>query len=139
MLTRFGTNFNAIARYRMGTMLIWVGVLVWVPFITLMMLGQKLSLFWFLPFHLIGVIGGASLRRAARRALHLPQQAQNWLRIGGHGLIILGVLAWAPYFYAKLWLNLPVEAAQYLPFHLSGVISGIALLIIASRKKENGE
>ena len=51
--------FNtALARYRLGTLLLWLGILTWVPFIILRIVGEKPSLFWFLPFHLLGVIGG---------------------------------------------------------------------------------
>lgn len=46
-----------LARYRLGVFLIWVGVLSWAPFILLRIAGQKPSPLWFLPFHLLGVIG----------------------------------------------------------------------------------
>ena len=57
----------ALTRYRLGNMLIWLGVLTWVPFIVLRIAGEKPSLLWYLPFHLLGVIGGSRLRA------HSPQ------------------------------------------------------------------
>ncbi len=58
---------TTLARYRLGTVLIWLGIMTWVPFIILRMAGEKPSLFWYLPFHLIGVIGGSRLRATAQR------------------------------------------------------------------------
>ncbi|MBI2333480.1 MAG: hypothetical protein HYU84_15210, partial [Chloroflexi bacterium] len=55
--------FNAaLMRYRLGNVLIALGVLTWLPFIVLRIAGEKPSLFLYLPFHLLGVIGGARLR-----------------------------------------------------------------------------
>lgn len=53
MVTDEKISNTALARYRLGSALIWLGVTVWLPFIGLRLVGEKPSLFWFLPFHLI--------------------------------------------------------------------------------------
>lgn len=117
-----------LARYRLGTVLIWLGVITWVPFIVLRMAGEKPSLFLFLPFHLIGVISGARLRAIARKEMGALAPKKNLLRGLGHGLIYTGILVWAPYFYLKLIAPQPVNAMKFLPYHLAGVLSGILFL-----------
>lgn len=132
--------FNtALARYRFGTVLLWLGVLTWVPFIMLRLVGEKPSLFWFLPFHLIGVIGGSRLRANARKELDLPPGKVSPLRAIGHGLIYAGILVWVPYFYLKA-MTATVEVMNFLPYHLTGVLGGITLLVIHfwRTRRENG-
>ena len=116
-------------RYRLGTILIWVGVLTWLPFIVLRIAGETPSLFWYLPFHLLGVIGGARLRAYARKELGITPAKKSILQLLGHGMIILGILVWAPYFYLKI-IQQPVEVMNFLPYHLTGMLSGIILLAI---------
>ena len=58
MVTDEKISNAALTRYRLGNALIWLGVLTWLPFIVLRIAGEKPSLFWFLPFHLVGVVGG---------------------------------------------------------------------------------
>ncbi len=133
--------FNtALARYRLGSLLLWLGVLTWVPFIILRIVGEKPSLLWFLPFHLLGVIGGSRLRAIARKEMDLPPGKTNFLRVMAHGLIYAGILVWAPYFYLKATTGAPVEVMNFLPYHLTGVLTGIALLVInfwMTRKEVN--
>ena len=109
---------------RVGTILIWLGVLTWLPFIVLHVTGQNPSLFLFLPFHLLGVIGGARLRAMARPA---PLPKKNWRRRMAHFLILAGILVWVPYFYLKLVMHQTVDVTQYLPFHLLGIFGGLVL------------
>lgn len=124
--------FNAaLTRYRLGTALIWLGVLTWLPFIVLRIAGEKPSLLWYLPIHLLGVVGGSRIRSSARREMGVPLAKRSLLQTLGHGLIFLGILAWAPYFYLKIILQQPVEVMNYLPYHLTGVVSGIMLLVIS--------
>lgn len=120
-----------LARYRFGTVLIWVGVITWMPFIVLRIAGEKPSLFWFLPFHLIGVVGGSRLRAFARKEMGALAPKKNFLRVIGHGLIYTGILVWAPYFYLKLIVQQPVNVMNFLPFHLTGVLGGILFLGIS--------
>jgi hypothetical protein len=128
-----------LIRYRLGLALIWLGVLAWAPFVLLRISGEKPSLFWYLPFHLIGVIGGSRLRSVARRELGITPEPKNIWRILGHGLILTGVAVWVPYFYLKLIVQSPVNVMNYLPFHLTGIFGGITLLAIGhwvSKKRE---
>ena len=55
-----------LTRYRLGSALIWVGVLTWTPYIFLRVTGQVTSPFLFLLFHLVGVVGGSRLRSHVR-------------------------------------------------------------------------
>ena len=49
-------------RYRLGNVLIWLGALTWLPFIVLRIAGEKPSLFWYLPFHPLGVSWRSAFR-----------------------------------------------------------------------------
>ncbi|HEX9384706.1 MAG TPA: hypothetical protein VF918_00160 [Anaerolineales bacterium] len=131
---------TTLARYRLGTVLIWLGIMTWVPFIILRMAGEKPSLFWYLPFHLIGVIGGSRLRATARKEMDLPPRKMSLLRMIAHGLIYAGISVWVPYFYLKATTLAPVDVMNFLPYHLTGVFSGIILLVINfwMTRKENG-
>lgn len=123
--------FNAaLTRYRLGNTLIWLGVLTWLPFIVLRIAGEKPSLFWYLPFHLAGVIGGSRLRALARKELGMSLPQKNRMQTIGHGLIFAGILVWIPYFYLKIIAQQTVEAMDYLPYHLVGVLGGVAVLVV---------
>jgi hypothetical protein len=123
---------NAVLlRYRLGTILIWLGVLIWAPFIFLRAMGAKPPFLWFLPFHLLGVIGGSRLRSAARRELGVALPKKNALHSAGHLMILLGILVWAPYLYSKVVLGHPVEVMNYLPYHLIGVLGGVSLHLLS--------
>jgi hypothetical protein len=128
MVTEEKVSNVALARYRLGTVLVWLGVMTWAPFIVLRVAGEKPSLFLFLPFHLLGVIGGSRLRSLARNEMSALAPGKNILHIIGHGLIYLGILVWAPYFYLKLFAQQPVDVMNYLPYHLTGVLGGILVL-----------
>jgi hypothetical protein len=119
---------SAIIRYRAGLALIWLGVLAWLPFILLRASGYKPSLFWFLPFHLIGVIGGSRLRKNAREEIGMEAPKRNTYRTIGHSLIFMGIMAWGIYFYLKLVAGRFVEVGDFLPYHLIGIFGGIASL-----------
>lgn len=122
---------TVLLRYRLGTILIWLGVLAWAPFIFLRATGAKPPFLWFLPFHLLGVIGGSRLRSAARKELGLDSPRKNTLHTVGHLLILLGILVWVPYLYSKLVLVQSVEAMNYLPYHLTGVLGGVGLHVLS--------
>jgi len=115
-------------RYRIGLALIWLGVLTWLPLIVMRASGSQPSLFWFLPFHLIGVIGGSRLRAAARREMGADAPKRNAFCTIGHSLIFLGILVWGVYFYLKLVVGQPVDVGDFLPYHLTGIFGGIAFL-----------
>lgn len=131
---------TALIKYRLGVALLWLGVLTWLPFIVLRIAGEKPSLFWYLPFHLVGVVGGARVRASARRELNITPQKKNVLQLLGHGMILAGILVWAPYMYMKAVVHQPVEVMNFLPYHLTGVLGGISLLgisyLISRKNKE---
>lgn len=128
MVTDEKISSAALMRYRLGNALIWLGVLTWLPFIVVRIAGEKPSLFWYLPFHLAGVIGGSRLRAFARKEMGAPPPQKSRLRSLGHGLIFAGILVWAPYFYLKATQH-PVVVMDYLPFHLVGVLGGVVVLV----------
>jgi len=119
---------TALIRYRLGIALIWIGVLTWLPFIVMRANGIFPSIFWFLPFHLAGVIGGSRLRRSARREMGEDIPPKNVFRTIGHSLILLGISVWGIYFYMKITLGHTVDIGDFLPFHLTGIFSGIGFL-----------
>lgn len=131
MVTQEKLINNVVLRYRLGIVLVWLGVLTWVPFIFLRAIGEKPPFLVFLPFHLIGVIGGSRLRSVARKELGMLPSKKNILRMAGHGMILLGILVWAPYLYLKLVMGQSVEIMNFLPFHLTGVLGGVFLHILS--------
>jgi hypothetical protein len=88
-------------RYRLGSVFIWLGVLVWAPFIILRIMGEQPSMSLYLPIHLLGVMGGSRLRAFARKELGIPKPQKTRLQLLGHGVIWAGILVWAPYYYLK--------------------------------------
>ena len=122
---------HAMLRYRLGTLLVWIGVFSWVPFIFLRAVGEKPPILLFLPFHLIGVIGGSRLRALARKELDMAPPRKSILLIAGHIMIFLGILVWVPYFYLKLIGEQAVELMTYLPYHLAGVLGGVILHVLS--------
>jgi hypothetical protein len=122
---------NILLRYRLGTILIWLGVFTWAPFIFLRAIGETPPFLFFLPFHLIGVVGGARLRSLARKELGLNPPKRNVLHTAGHIMILLGIAVWIPYLYSKLVLGHPVEVMDYLPFHLTGVLGGVLVHLLS--------
>jgi hypothetical protein len=130
MVTQEKIISNTALRYRLGTVLIWLGVFAWLPFLFLRAIGEKPPFLLFLAFHLIGVVGGARLRSVARKKLGIPRLEKNLLSIAGHTIILLGILAWAPYLYIKIVLGRSVDVMNYLPYHLTGVFGGVLLHIL---------
>ncbi len=130
MVVEEKTTTWSLLRYRIGMVLIWFGVLTWLPFIVMRTNGSKPSLFWFLPFHLIGVIGGSRLRKKAREEMGAEAPKKNTYRTIGHSLIYLGILVWGVYFYLKLVTGQPVDVGDFLPYHLTGIFGGIVFLTV---------
>ena len=67
MLKAGNLTLNPAAVYRLGTLLVWLGVLVW-----------------------------ARLRRLARLAMDSQPEKKSLYRLVGHGMIFFGVLIWVP-------------------------------------------
>jgi hypothetical protein len=120
----------ALIRYRLGSVFIWLGVLVWAPFIILRIMGEQPSMSLYLPLHLLGVMGGSRLRAFARKGLGMPPPKKTRLQLLGHGVIWAGILVWAPYYYFMVVLGQPVDVMDYLPYHLIGVLGGIVFLMV---------
>jgi hypothetical protein len=117
----------AIDTRKTGTVLLILGVTAWIPFLLLVVLGRQPSIYPFLAVHLTGVIGGSRLRSLATPEKQRRPRRQVWGRV----LIILGVLAWLPWFYQTDLLGRDLQIAPYLALHLTGVLSGLALLLSA--------
>jgi hypothetical protein len=128
MVTEEKVSNAALARYRLGTVLVWIGIMTWAPFILLRSAGEKPSFFLFLPFHLLGVVSGSRLRSLARKEMGALVPKRNIFHLIGHGMIYIGILVWIPYFYLKLIVHQSVDVMNYLPYHLIGVLGGIAVL-----------
>jgi hypothetical protein len=120
----------ALMRYRAGNLLVWLGVLVWAPFILLRIMGEQPSMSLYLPLHLLGVMGGSRLRAFARKELGMPTPKKTRLQMLGHGLVWVGVLVWVPYYHLKVVAKQSVDLMDYLPYHLLGVLGGVALLTV---------
>lgn len=113
-----------------GTILTWVGVLAWAPFLALVALQRPVSIFPFLAAHLVGVLGGVWLRSNADRMQGLDNSRDTFgarRRLISKIMIYLGVLAWAPYFYLERVLGQDVVITPFLAAHLTGVLGGAAV------------
>ena len=110
---------------KLGAILIILGVSAWIPFLLLLALGREPAIYPFLAVHLIGVVGGGRLRARSRPAGQRRPRRQVWGRL----LIVLGVLAWLPWFYQKDLLGRDLAIAPYLVLHLAGVLSGLSVLL----------
>ena len=140
MVTKDDVFFAAETRFRLATVLIWVGVLAWVPFIVMRIIGYTPSIFWFLPFHLIGVVGGSRMKSMARREMGTDLHKKTRLRTLGHLLVFVGIFVWIVYFSLKLIFHVPVDVGQFLPYHLTAILSGITVLLVnflVQRQKPN--
>ena len=71
------------------------------------------------------------LRSLARKEMGALAPKKNLLRIIGHGMIYFGILVWAPYFYLKMFTQTSVDVMNFLPYHLTGILGGILLLVIS--------
>jgi hypothetical protein len=103
-----------------------MGVLAWVPFLYLIAIGQEPPIYPFLIVHLTGVIGGSRIRARYNPAGETKKPKRFVI---GRIMILLGVLAWAPYLYQTEVLEQSVEISPYLAMHLTGVLGGIILLL----------
>ena len=114
----------------LGNVLIWIGVLAWVPFFILIGNGGQVSVFPFLGAHLAGVLGGGWLRNTADRLEGLDKiesQRGRRRKLISKIMIYLGVLAWAPYFYFERVLGQDLDIGPFLAVHLTGILGGAAL------------
>jgi Na+/H+ antiporter NhaD/arsenite permease-like protein len=122
---------NPNQMYKLGTILVVLGVLVWAPFFALRIAGETPSIFIYLPFHLVGVIGGGSLRKVANHKLAKPKEDRNIFKWIAHILFVVSLLVWLPYYAQKL-MGSSVELTPYLTAHLIAVLSGTSIIIFGS-------
>lgn len=113
--------------HKYGTALLWAGVLVWVPYFLLRMVGESPSLLMYLPFHLLGVIGGARMRITANKQLGKPVEKRKGYKRVAHYIVIASLFIWIPYYALKL-SGRPVELTPFLIVHLIGIFSGTGLM-----------
>lgn len=114
----------------LGNVLIWIGVLAWIPFFILIGNGGQVSILPFLGAHLAGVFSGGWLRNTAGRLEGLDRiesQQGRRRKLISKVMIYLGVLAWAPYFYIEKVLGQDLAIGPFLAVHLTGVLGGAAL------------
>lgn len=132
---------TALMRYHVGNVLVWLGVLVWVPFIILRIFGEQPSMTLYLPLHLVGVMCGSRIRASARKELKMPSPRKSRLRSLGHLMMFAGILVWTPYYYLRVIAAKPVDVMNYLPYHLAGIFGGMILLgidYLVSRQDDVG-
>lgn len=118
-------------QHRFGTILIWAGVFIWAPYFILRLSGESPSLLVFLPFHLLGVIGGARMRTTANKQLGKPAEKRRGYRRIAHYILIASILVWIPY-YALMLFGRTVELTPFLIIHLIGIFSGIGLMVVGA-------
>lgn len=115
---------------KVGSILIWLGILSWVPYIILLSLNRDVSVLPFLAAHLTGVLGGNKIRsnteKQAEDNLSEPLKRRKKLSTI---LIYLGVAVWLPYIYLSSILQIETEIAPFLALHLTGVLGGAGLRI----------
>lgn len=119
--------------------LIAIGVLAWVPYFYQLGLGENPSFMPYLAVHLAGVLSGAWLRK--RSTPQIDEARGRGRKRAARALVILGVLAWAPYIYLNQVAGRPQPLAPYLTAHLIGVLGGSALrisLIVERYLRANG-
>ena len=120
--------------HKYGTLLLWAGVLVWVPFFILRMAGDSPSLMIFLPFHLVGVIGGSRLRKTANQQRGAPEAVRSGYKKVAHVLVIASLLVWVPY-YAFKFSGQAVDLNPFLTIHLTGIMGGTGLMALGGAVK----
>lgn len=105
----------------LGRALVVLGVAVWPVWAVLFLTGSAPNVGYALLAHLVLVIpGGMLVRRAAPRG---PRPARKRL---GDVLIVVGVLAWVPYFILREQ-GVDAPSTPFLVWHLLGVIPGSIL------------
>jgi hypothetical protein len=123
---------------RLSNLLIGLGVLVWLPYFTLLILDQHPPLFPFLGGHLAGVLTGVWFRRKANQEDGLEQDTGRSKRVWiANGLSLVGILAWAPYLYLKYAQGMVVDMAPFLAVHLIGLLGGGIMRISLEIRKRN--
>ena len=133
-------NLNIAQLKTISTVMIWVGVLAWVPFIYLKFSHQDPPLLPYLFFHLTGVIGGARSRSWIRTQETGQRPAADRVGVVGRILVLVGVSAWIPYFAMKYGMDMPdLEITPFLTVHLPGVLGGGLMMLVSFFRKRKAE
>ena len=119
-----------------SNILIWIGVLAWVPYIAARLVQIDLSGIPFLIVHLIGVLGGIILRRQALAGAAPPSEKIKRLKTISTILLVIGVSVWGVYFGLEWLTGIEREITPFLITHLSFVLTGagIKIYIFTSRR-----
>jgi len=117
-----------LSKYALGKTLTWLGILAWVPFILLTIGRYSPPILPFLVVHLIGILGGAWIKRSDSQAT-TPNSfvGKSTSRKLGTILILLGVGVWVVYFTLKNYTAVEVSLAPFLVLRLSAVVPGFML------------
>lgn len=132
-------NLNLAQWKKISTILIWVGVLSWVPFIYLKFSDQNPPLIPFLLFHLTGVIGGARSRSWIRQQETGEKPKADRVGVVGRILVLVGVSAWIPYLTMKYVMKIDVDITPFLSVHLPGVLGGGLMMLVGFFRKKEAE
>ena len=117
-------NINNMSRKEIGTIIIYLGVFVWIPYFLLLFSGREVSMIPYLTLHLLGIFGGAKVRgKIAKETMLFGNRRRKISRI----LIYIGILAWLPYYYLEGITGLEVDITPFLFVHLSGIMGGVLL------------
>lgn len=112
---------------KISNLLIWIGVLAWVPYLILRLMRKDFSVLPFLITHIICIIGGIVFRRQASAGASPPTQQTKRLKTISTVLLVLGVSVWGVYFSVQ-WLGVEISSiTPFLAAHLTGVLSGAAI------------
>ncbi len=120
---------------RLSRIFIWIGVLAWAPYLTLVFMDKDVSILPFLAFHLTGILGGLRLRKMASEADGEPKKVVSKSKKISRIMIILGVSAWLPYLYLTNVQGQDVAIGPYLSVHLPLVVGGIAIQVREAFRK----
>lgn len=78
---------------RLSKVYIWIGVLAWAPYLTLVFIDKDVSILPFLAFHLTGILGGLRLKKMVEEGEEKPKKTVSRSKRVSRVMIILGVLA----------------------------------------------
>ena len=65
-----------------------------------------------------------------RREMGAEPPKKTRLRTLGHILVFIGISVWGVYFYLKLVVHADVDVSQFLPYHLTAMLSGVVILFV---------
>jgi hypothetical protein len=113
--------------HKLGTILVGIGVLVWLPYFMLRIIGKNPEILLYLPFHLLGVIAGGRMRNAANKKLGRFKKKQKSYAFVARLLMVASILVWLPYYGLQL-AGRTVTVQPYLIVHLSSLFLGAAVM-----------